>query len=320
MFVDLHRNLGVEPVCQALGVSASAYYRRASGERSRRELEDERLLSRIREIHRDNYECYGYLRVWHELRRQGEDVGRDRVARLMRQDGLRGAKRRGRPPQTTSSDPQAQRGADLVERRFAAPAPNELWVADLTQLRCWEITLYLAFIIDVFSRMIVGWQLQAHMRHTMVLDALRMAIGMRGPGACVGLVHHSDHGSQYTSLTYTQTLDDHRVRRSLGSVGDALDNALAESWVDSLKTELIADRVWRTRGQLELAIVEYIGWFNHVRLHSSLGYVSPAEYEQQWRQATQLEALLAQAATGVVKRRTVPSGLSGTAVREGAHT
>jgi putative transposase len=138
----------------------------------------------------------------------------------------------------------------------------------------------LAFVIDAFSRMVVGWQLAAHMRTTLVLDALQMALGIRRPGADVALVHHSDRGSQYTSIDYTQTLTDHGVLASVGSVGDAYDNALAESFVDSLKTELIADRVWRTRSQLELAIVEYIGWFNHDRPHQALGNIPPAEHEQ----------------------------------------
>jgi putative transposase len=308
MFIELNRHHGVEPICQTLGVSASAHYRRGSGERSQREVADERLLALIREVHRANYECYGYVRVWHELRRQGVEVGRDRVARLMRQDGIRGAKRRGRPPQTTKRDHAAHKRSDLVDRRFTAAAPNELWVADLTQVRCWELVLYLAFIVDVFSRMIVGWQLAANMRTDMVLDALKMAIGMRGPGASVGLVHHSDHGSQYTSLAYTQTLDDHGVKQSLGTVGDALDNALAESWVDSLKTELIADRVWRTRSQLEIAIVEYIGWFNHVRLHSSLGFMPPAEYDAR-RQVSQDEPLCARTAPAAIEGRNAIAGL-----------
>jgi putative transposase len=306
MFIDLHRHLGVEPVCQALGVSASAYRKRASGRPCTRELEDERLLLLIRQVHRSNYECYGYPRVWHELRRQGVQVGRDRVARLMREAGIKGAKRRGRPPRTTNADPQAQRGLDLVERRFVASAPNALWLADLTYLRCWEGLLFLAFIIDLYSRMLVGWQLASHMRTDLVLDALKMAIGIRGTGADVDLVHHSDHGSQYVSLAYTQTLEDHGVRRSLGSVGDALDNAPAESWVDSLKTELIADRVWRTRSQLEIAVVEYIGWFNHVRLHSSLGYLPPVEYEARY----QAEIDRARTATAAIEGRAAPAGLS----------
>jgi len=196
MFIELNRHLGVEPVCQALGVSASAYYQRASGCRSQRQIDDERLLLLIQAVHRANYECYGYPRVWHELRRQGIDIGRDRVARLMRQAGIKGAKRRGRPPPTTTPDPQAQRGTDLVQRRFQASRPNELWLADLTYLRCWEGLLYLAFIIDLYSRVIVGWQLASHMHTTLVLDALKMAIATRGTGADVVLIHHSDRGSQ----------------------------------------------------------------------------------------------------------------------------
>ncbi len=152
-------------------------------------------------------------------------------------------------------------------------------MADITYLRCWQGVLFLAFVIDAFSRMVVGWQLAGHMRTTLVLEALRMALWTRGPGADVELVHHSDRGSQYTSIDFTQTLDDHGVLGSVGSVGDAYDNALAESFVDSYKTELIADRVWRSRSQLELATVEYIGWFNHERLHESLGDLPPAEFE-----------------------------------------
>jgi len=176
----------------------------------------------------------------------------------------------------------AQRRPDLVQRNFSASSPNELWVADLSYLRCWEGLLFFAFVIDAFSRMVVGWQLATHMRTDLVLDALRMAPGLRGPGADVELVHHSDRGSQrqYTSIDYTQTLDDHGVLASVGSVGDAYDNALAESFVDSFKTELIADRVWRTRSQLELAVVEYVGWFNKSRLHESTGDIPPVEFEQ----------------------------------------
>jgi len=146
-------------------------------------------------------------------------------------------------------------------------------------MRCWEGPVFFAFVIDVYSRMVVGWQFAEHMRTDLVLDALRMALHLRGPGADVELVHHSDAGSQYTSFDYSQLLDDHGVLASIGSVGDAYDNALAESFVDSFKTELIRDRVWRTRSQLELAIVEYVAWFNNERLHSSLGGVPPAEYE-----------------------------------------
>ena len=196
-FIDSHRErFGVEPICEVLDVSASAYYQRATGERSARSVEDERLTCRIREVHEQNFECYGYPRVWHELRRQGEQAGRDRVARLMRQEGIRGAKRRGKPWRTTTPDPKAEKRPDLVKRDFAATAPDRLWVGDLTYLRTWEGRMFFAFLIDVFSRMIVGWQLATHMRTDLVLDALRMALGIRRPGADVQLVQHTDQGSQ----------------------------------------------------------------------------------------------------------------------------
>jgi transposase InsO family protein len=280
-FVDTERGrFGVEPICEALDVSASAYYQRATGRRSVRSLEDERVLELIRQIHARNYFAYGSWRMWRALRRVGEEVGRGRVERLMRKNGIRGAKRRGKPWRTTIPDPQAAWRPDLVQRDFTAARPNELWCADFTYLRCWEGLVFFAFVIDVYSRMIVGWQFADHMRTDLVHDALRMALHLRGPGADVELVHHSDAGGQYLSNDYSQTLDDHGVLASVGSVGDAYDNALAESFVDSFKTELVRDRIWRTRSQLELAIVEYVAWFNNERLHTSLGGVPPAEYEQ----------------------------------------
>lgn len=260
-------------------MSASAYYTRATGERSERQVEDERLLERIRELHEANYLAYGSRRMWKALLRDGERVGRSRVERLMRQAGIQGAKRRGKPWRTTTADPTAVRHPDLVNRDFTASAPNETWFADFTYLRCWEGVVFFSFVIDAYSRMIVGWQFAANMRTDLVLDALRMALTTRQPGADVGLVHHSDAGSQYTSFDYTQALDDHDVLASIGTVGDAYDNAMAESFVDSFKTELIADRVWQSRSQLELAIVSYVAWFNAQRLHSALGDIPPAEHE-----------------------------------------
>jgi transposase InsO family protein len=241
-YIEEHRDrFGVEPICSILEVSASAYYQRAKGERSARAV---------------------------ALRREGEEVGRGRVARLMREAG-----------RTTKPDPEAHRRPDLVERNFSAEAPNRLWVGDFTYLRSWAGALFFSFVIDAFSRKVVGWQLASHMRTDLVLDALRMALGQREPGADFALVAHTDRGSQYTSADYTQELDDHGVLASVGSVGDAYDNAMAESFLDTSKTELIADRVWRSRTQLELAVVEYIAWFNNDRLHESLGDVSPAEFE-----------------------------------------
>jgi putative transposase len=279
-FIDEYRGrFGVEPICRTLGVSASAYYQRATGHRAARAVEDQRLLEVIRELHAENYYAYGSRRMWKALQRAGEQVGRGRVERLMRQAGVQGAKRRGKPWRTTRPDRAARHQPDLVQRDFSASGPDQLWVADLTYLRCWEGVVFFAFVIDVYSRRIVGWQFASHMRTTLVLDALRMALSRRVSGADVALVHHSDRGSQYTSIDYTQTLNDHGVLASVGSVGDAYDNAMAESFVDTFKTELIRDRVWQTRSQLELAIVEYVGWFNDARLHESLGDIPPAEFE-----------------------------------------
>ena len=279
-FIEENRvRFGVEPICRALDVSASAYYKRATGERSERQVEDERLLERIRRLHEANYLAYGSRRMWKALLRDGEQVGRSRVERLMRAHGIQGAKRRGKPWRTTKPDPGAQRRPDLVQRDFSASRPNELWVCDFTYLRCWEGVVFFSFVIDAYSRLVVGWQFASNMRTDLVLDALRMALTTRAPGADVELIHHSDAGSQYTSFDYAQTLDDAGVLASIGSVGDAYDNAMAESFVDTFKTELITDRVWQTRSQLELAIVSYVAWFNTQRLHSALADIPPAEHE-----------------------------------------
>ncbi len=279
-FVDERKaDFGVELICQTIDVSASAYYQRATGQRSARAVEDERLVAVIRRVHRDNYEAYGQRRMWKALLREGEDVGRDHVRRLMAANAIQGAKRRGKPWRTTTPDLDAQRRPDLVGRNFSAQAPDRLFVADFTYVRCWEGTVFFAFVLDVFSRKIVGWQFAAHMRTELVLDALQMAVGQRRADPDVLLIHHSDRGSQYTSADFADALNDHGVLASVGSVGDAYDNAMAESFVDTFKTELIADRVWRTRDQLELGIVEWVGWYNHRRLHGELGDIPPVEYE-----------------------------------------
>jgi putative transposase len=223
-FIEEHRErFGVEPICRTLEVSVSAYYERRTGRRSPRAIEDERLLARIREVHERNYCAYGYRRMWIALQREGEEVGRGRVQRLMRQAGIQGAKRRGKAWRTTKPDPLAHRRPDLVERDFSADGPNRLWVGDLSYLRCWEGNLFFAFIIDAFSRKVIGWQLAPHMRTDLVLDALRMALAQRDAGADVELVAHTDRGSQYTSIDYTQELTDHGVLASVGAVGDAYD-------------------------------------------------------------------------------------------------
>jgi putative transposase len=247
-YVEEHRErFGVEPICSTLGVSASAYYQRKTSRCSARSVEDERLLTRIREV---------------------------------RANGIQGAKRRGKPWRTTIPDPDARRRPDLLNREFTASAPNELWVADFSYLRCWEGVVFFSFVIDVYSRMVVGWQFASHMRTTLVLDALWIALSTRNRVEEVRLIHHSDRGSQYVSGDYTQTLADHDVLASVGSTGDAYDNSMAESFVDTFNPELITDRVWHTRSQLELAIVEYIAWFNNTHLHENLEDRPPREIEE----------------------------------------
>ena len=279
-FVDERRcDFGVELICATLDVSASAYYQRATGQRSARVVEDERLLGVIGATHAANYEAYGSRRMWKALLRAGETVGRGRVQRLMAANGLCGAKRRGKPWRTTIQAADGARSPDLIERDFSASRPDEKWFSDFTYVRCWEGVVFFSFVIDCYSRMVVGWQFAGHMRTSLVGDALDMAVAARRPDRDALLIHHSDRGSQYTSAEFTGALDDHGILASLGSTSDAYDNALAESFVDSFKTELIADRPWRTRSELELAIVEWVGWFNHQRLHSSLNDVPPVEFE-----------------------------------------
>jgi len=291
---------GVEPICRAVEVSDSAYYARRSGVPSASELEDARLLALIRTVHKANYEAYGYRRMWKELTRRGERMPRCQVQRLMREGGIQGAKRRGRPWRTTTPDPEAHRRPDLVERDFSAGGPGELVVADFSYLRCWEGLVFFAFVIDVFSRMIVGWQLAAHMRAELVVDALQMALGTRERFGHLELVHHSDRGSQYTSAELSAVMAGAGVLASVGSTGDAYDNAMAESLVDTYKTELIADRVWKSPSQVEIATGEWVGWYNHTRLHGELGDVPPVEFE----------ALHAPQIAAVEASHTSPSGLA----------
>ena len=197
-YIDEHRGrFGVEPICRTLDASASAYHQRATGERSERQVADEQLLSQIKTTHAANYCAYGYRKMWLALKRAGhDDVGRDRVKRLMRTNAIQGAKHRGKPWRTTTPDPAATRPPDLVDRDFSATRPDELWLADFTYLRCWEGVVFFSFVIDAFSRRIVGWQFASNMRTDLVLDALRMALTRRQAGADIELVHHSDAGSQ----------------------------------------------------------------------------------------------------------------------------
>jgi putative transposase len=268
---------GVEPTCETLGVATSTHYARRSRRPSARAIRDAEL---VREIHaaREGYRwAYGVRKTWKELKRRGiSDAGRERVARLMRAEGLRGVQR-GKKRRTTTPDETARdRARDLVCRDFTASRPDQMWVADLTYVRTWQGFAYLAFILDVYSRMIVGWQLATHMRSDLVVDALEMAVGLRRPDP--GLIAHTDRGSQYTSLHYTDRLDEHGIAPSVGSRGDAYDNAMAEAWVATYKTELVCGRL-QSFEHLEHETLRWIGFYNTGRLHEQLGDVPPVEYE-----------------------------------------
>ncbi len=278
-YVEERRDaFGVEPICAAIGVPVSTYYARRSRKPSRRELADRVLVAEIYAAREGYRRVYGVRKTWKQLRRRGVEVGRDRVARLMRQEGLEGV-RRGKKKRTTIPDEAAlERARDLLQRDFTATGPNEKWVADITYLRTWNGFVYLAFILDCYSRMIVGWQLAMHLRTELVMDALEMANGLRRPAT--SLIAHSDRGSQYTSLAYTDRLEELGVAPSVGSRGDAYDNAMAEAWVATFKTELVDGRRFPSYEHAEHETLHWIGFYNEHRLHEELGDVPPAEYEQ----------------------------------------
>lgn len=288
-FINEHRNrFGVEPICETLQVAPSTYYAAVSRPPSARRLRDEELKGEITRVHRNNFDVYGVEKVWKQLRREDIEAGRDRVARLMADLELVGAVR-GKTWRTTTPGEAGRRPADLVERNFTATAPNRLWVADLTYVSTWSGVSYVAFVTDVFSRYIVGWKVSTTLRAELALDALEMAIWARGTGDLGGLVHHSDRGVQYLAIRYTERLADAGAVRSVGSRGDSYDNALAESVIGLFKTELIKKQgSWRSFEQLELATAHWVDWYNNRRLHSAIGDVPPAEYEQLYRR--QLEA------------------------------
>jgi putative transposase len=289
-FIDTHRSeFGVEPICRTLQVALSTYYARRSRPPSARARRDRELLQAIHVARAGYRRVYGIRKTWHELRRRGVEVGRDQVGRLMRAAGLEGVRRGRRPRTTTPAAQAADRARDLVKRRFVAARPDQLWVADLTYLRTWSGFCYLAFILDVFARRIVGWQLAGHMRTELVLDALEMAVGLRRPAP--GLVAHTDHGSQYTSLRYTDRLDELGIAPSLGSRGDAYDNAMAEAWVGTLKAELIGGRPFPSFEHAEHEVLGWIAFYNAERLHEELGDVPPDEFEQNFHLAQRAEAL-----------------------------
>lgn len=291
--IDAHRDdYGVEPICRVLEVAPSTYYAVKARERdpSARALRDAELIERIRRIHEENYGVYGARKVWWQLRREGVPAARCTVERLMAKDGLRGAVR-GKKRRTTIPDGQADRAPDLVDRDFSASAPNRLWVSDFTYVATWSGTVYVAFTIDVFSRRIVGWKADTTMKTPLVLDTLEMALWARdhqGQPVPHGLIAHSDAGSQYTSFAFTQRLVDAGADASIGSIGDAYDNALAESTIGLYKTELINRQgPWKTIDQVELATLEWVDWYNHRRLHTACDGLPPVEYEQTRERQTQ---------------------------------
>lgn len=261
-------------------IASSTYYQVKTRPPSARARRDEELIPLITKIYNENYQVYGARKIWEELHRQGHEVARCTVERLMRRIGLRGVSR-GRVKRVTTVADRAAAAArpDLVRRDFTAPAPNQRWVADFTYVPIATGTVYAAFIVDCFSRFIVGWRLAAHMRTDLPLDALEMALWQRDVQSGQ-LVHHSDRGSQYLSIRYTERLVESGASASVGSKGDSYDNALAETVNGLYKTELVQRQgPWRSLDELELATLEYIDWFNHRRLHSACGYRPPAEYE-----------------------------------------
>lgn len=293
-FIDAHRErYGVEPICTVLPIAPSTYYeqkaRQADPRRQPARVQREaRLRPEIQRVWQANRRVYGAKKVWKQLNRETIPVARCTVARLMRDLGLRGVVR-GRRITTTIPDALAARPRDLVERDFRATRPNQLWVADLTYVATWRGFAYVAFVIDVFSRRIVGWRATSSLRSDLALDALEQALYDRETDA--GLVHHSDRGVQYLSIRYTERLAEAGIEPSVGSRGDSYDNALAESVIGLFKTELIRQTgPWRGLDDVEYATLEWVAWFNTQRLLEPLGYLPPAEYEEQYHRASTAQA------------------------------
>jgi putative transposase len=280
-YIDQYREVyGVEPICAVLPIASSTYYDNKKRPPSARAVRDAVMMPILLALFQANYKVYGVRKLWVAAKRAGHDIGRDQVGRLMKQLGIQGVSRR-RKVQTTIPDEEADRPADLVDRDFTADAPNQLWVTDLTYVPTWDAMGYVCFVIDAFSRRIVGWRVAAHMRTAMVLDALEMARWSRG-ARLEGLVTHSDAGSQYTSIRYGERLDEIGAVPSIGSVGDSYDNALAESVNSLYKTELIYgpdQGPWRSVEEVELATLLWVRWYNEERIHGYLNNIPPAEYE-----------------------------------------
>ena len=284
-FIDEHRAVhGVEPICRQLPIAPSTYHahRARKGDPSRlsgRARRDAELRVEIARVHAENFGVYGARKVWRQLRREGFEVARCTVERLMRVMGLQGAVR-GKTVRTTIPDPAQPCPRDKVNRQFQAPAPNRLWVSDFTYVATWRGFVYVAFVIDTYARRIVGWRVSGSATAGFVLDALEQAIHDRQPAKGTGLVAHSDRGSQYLAIRYTERLAEEGIEPSVGSVGDSYDNALAETVIGLFKTEVIRPRgPWRSLEAVEFATLEWVDWFNHRRLLEPIGNVPPAEAE-----------------------------------------
>jgi len=284
-YIDRHREkYGVEPICRVLQVAPSVYWRhdarlRDPSRRSHRARRDDHLMRHIQRVWQENHGVYGADKVWRQLNREAITVARCTVERLMRLQGLQGV-RRGKRMRTTIADEAASQPLDRVNRQFHADRPNQLWVSDFTYVSTWQGWSYVAFIIDVYARCIVGWRVSTSMTTDFVLDALEQALYARQPGGEGGLIHHSDRGSQYVSIRYSERLAEAGIEPSVGSRGDSYDNALAETINGLYKAELIHRRApWKSRQSLELATLEWVAWFNNQRLHSAIGYIPPAEAE-----------------------------------------
>ena len=288
-FVDAHRDVyGVEPICRELPIAPSTYFRHKAqhadpSRRCGRAQRDDDLRAAIQRVWDAHFQVYGPRKVWRQLRREGIVVARCTVRRLMQAMGLAGAVRGRSWVTTTQPSTTAVRPPDLVDRTFAAQRPNQLWVSDFTYVATWHGFVYVAFVIDVFARRIVGWRVSASLRTDFVLDALEQAIYDRCGTMLAGLVHHSDRGTQYLSMRYTDRLADEGIAPSVGSRGDSYDNALAESVIGLFKTEIIHRRgPWRTLEAVEFATLDWVDWFNTRRLLEPIGYVPPAEYEARY--------------------------------------
>jgi len=298
-FIDQHRAThGVEPICKALQIAPSGYWRHAAQQRNptlrcARAQREDSLIPHIERVWQVNLQVYGADKVWQQMKREGVSVARCTVERLMKRLGLEGA-RRGKVVRTTIPDKAVPCPLDRVNRQFKADRPNQLWVSDFTYVSTWQGWLYVAFVIDVFARRIVGWRVSTSMRTDFVLDALEQALYARQPERDDALVHHSDRGSQYVSIRYTERLAEAGIEPSVGSKGDSYDNALAETINGLYKAELIHKRApWKSREAVELATLEWVAWFNHHRLLAPIGYIPPAEAEANYFRQ------LAEAATAV---------------------